>query len=317
MSILVSGSLAYDHIMNFPDSFKNHIMPEQLHILNVCFVVDKLNRNWGGTAGNIAFTVKLLGGEPIIVSALGRDGQDYLDRFKKLTIATEHIAIDHNRNTASAYITTDQDDNQITAFYNGPLETAPGLEKIKEKPAVIIISPTNKDTMINHLNEAADRGAIVVFDPGQQITAFSDIELKKLISRADFVVGNDYEIKLLEERTGWDGKQILEQTKVLITTLGEHGSIISTREGEVIEVASCPPRSFDDPTGAGDAYRAGFLVGLEKNLPFKTCGQIGSVAASYAIETYGTQEHAFTMEEFGERYEKTYGEKLALDNNIS
>lgn len=312
MSILVSGSLAYDHIMNFPDSFKNHIMPEQLHILNVCFMVDKLNRNWGGTAGNIAFTIKLLGQEPTIVSAVGKDGRDYLEYFKKLNISADHISVDNNRNTASAYITTDQDDNQIIAFYNGPLENAPSLAAVTIKPAIVIIAPTNKDTMIKHLNEAADLGAVVVFDPGQQITAFSDIELKKLISRANFVIGNDYEIKLLEERTGWSGQEILEQTKVLITTLGERGSVVSTREGEVIEIAACAPKSFDDPTGAGDAYRAGFFVGLNQKQPLKVCAQMGSVAASYAIETYGTQEHQFTIKEFADRYQKTYGENYPL-----
>ena len=310
MSILVSGSLAYDYIMNFPDSFKNHIMPDQLHILNVSFMVERLERSCGGTAGNIAYTLKLLGGEPIIISAIGRDGGEYEDYLRRRGISTGHIITDPKKLTASAYITTDMDDNQVTAFYNGPLGDAPPVPN--DTIALAIIAPTDKRAMIEHMSECKSRGIPVLFDPGQQITAFADIELKHLISQSYFVIGNDYEIKLLQDKTGWTAQDILKEAKVLITTLGERGSIITTSEGETIEVAPCPPASVDDPTGAGDAFRAGFLVGYEKGLPLKTCAQMGSVAASYAIETYGTQEHAFTKEEFGERYKKTYGEELIL-----
>ena len=186
------------------------------------------------------------------------------------------------------------------------------LRDVKEQFDLVLISPTAKEVMIKHLKEASELGKKAVFDPGQQITVFEEIELKKMISQSHFVVGNDYEIKLLKERTGWSLTEILENTKVLITTLGEKGSTIATAEGEVIDIAPCPPRSFDDPTGAGDAYRAGFFMGFEKGLALKTCGQMGSVAASYAIETYGTQEHAFTKQEFCDRYEKTLWEKLEL-----
>ncbi len=340
MSILISGSLAYDYIMNFPDSFKNHIMPEQIHILNVCFVVDKLERSWGGTAGNIAFTIKMLGANPMIVSAVGKDAKDYLDHFKRFDIATDHIYQDKTKLSASAYITTDMDDNQVTAFYNGPLEETPHLptvipttkeESLAQSPIdgqgslvganltrddkkvnLAIISPTDKTVMMKHLHECHERGIPAMFDPGQQITAFTDIELRSMISKSHFVIGNDYEMKLLQDRTSWSAADILKETNILITTLGEKGSIITTQDGEEINVAPCPPQSVDDPTGAGDAFRAGFLVGFENNLPLKTCAQIGSVAASYAIETYGTQEHAFTKEAFCVRYQKTYGEIINL-----
>lgn len=319
MSILVSGSLAYDYIMNFPDSFKNHILPDQIHILNVCFVVDKLERSWGGTAGNIAYTLKLLGASPILISAIGRDGAEYEEYLRELGIDITHLVTDPNRLSASAHITTDVDDNQITAFYNGPLGGAAmvALTTLLAKPDLVLVSPTEKNVMIKHLREARELGIPAVFDPGQQIPAFTEIELKQMIGQANIVIGNDYEIKLIEERSGWSAKEIIAEGKTLVTTLGAKGSIISTSEGEIIEVAPCHPKSVDDPTGAGDAYRAGFCVGLERKLPLKTCGQIGSVAASYAIESYGTQAHKFTMEEFGERYEKTYGEKLVLDKNIS
>ena len=314
MSILVSGSLVYDYIMDFPDSFKNHILPEQIHILNVCFVVDRLERSWGGTAGNIAYTMKLLGADPLVVSAVGSDGGGYVDYLKKNGLNTDFIKQDEKRSTASAHITTDNEDNQITAFFNGPLDLAEeyNLAAIASPLSVALISPTSKSMMIKHLRDCRERGLPAVFDPGQQITAFTTPELQMMVSQAEFVIGNDYEMKLLQDRTGWDAKKIISETKTLITTLGEQGAIIATPAGEQINVKSCPPKSCDDPTGAGDAFRAGFFVGFERGYNFKTCGQLGAVAASYAIETYGTQTHRFTLPEFSERYEKNYGEKIIL-----
>lgn len=314
MSILVSGSLAYDHIMNFPDSFKNHIMPEKIHILNVCFVVDKLERSWGGTGGNIAYTIKKLGGDPILVSAVGRDAGEYLEHLEKNGIKTNHIIRDDKQLTSSAHITTDADDNQITAFFGGPtiLAAKINIAELEEKPDLAIISPNPKEVMMKHLKQCAELNIEAVFDPGQQMTAFDEIELKKMISGAKFVIGNDYEMNLLEQKTGWNTGEILKNTQVLITTLGEKGSRIKTSAGEEIEVDPCPPRSFDDPTGAGDAFRAGFFTAYKMGHDLKTSARVGSVAASYAIETYGTQAHDFTVAEFSERFEKTYKEKLNL-----
>lgn len=314
MSILVSGSLVYDYIMDFPDSFKNHILPEQIHILNVCFVVDRLERSWGGTAGNIAYTMKLLGADPLIVSAVGNDGTNYVDYLKKIGLDTTIIRQDGKRTTASAHITTDNEDNQITAFFNGPLDLAEecNLTALTKPISIALISPTSKSVMIKHLRECRERGLPAVFDPGQQITAFSPQELQMMVSQAHFVIGNDYEMKLLQDRTGWDAQKILSEDKVIITTLGEQGAVIATPEGEQVTIKSCRPESCDDPTGAGDAFRAGFFVGFERGYNFKTCGQLGATAASYAIETYGTQTHHFTLTEFSERYEKNYGEKITL-----
>lgn len=314
MSILVSGSLVYDYIMDFPDSFKNHILPEQIHILNVCFVVDRLERSWGGTAGNIAYTMKLLGADPLIISAVGNDGASYVDYLKKLGLDTSLIKQDEKQTTASAHITTDKEDNQITAFFNGPLDLAAdcSLTALPKPISVALVSPTSKSVMLKHLRECREYGLPVVFDPGQQITAFSATELHTMVSQADYVIGNDYEMKLLQDRTGWDTKKILSETKYLITTLGEEGAVIATHTGEQIVIKSCQPESCDDPTGAGDAFRAGFFVGVERGYNLKTCGQLGAVAASYAIECYGTQAHKFTLIEFAKRYEKTYGEKINL-----
>ena len=312
MSILVSGSLVYDHIMNFPDSFKSHILPDQIHVLNVCFMVDRLDRSWGGTGGNIAFGLKMLGLDPVLVSAVGSDGKDYVNYLARHGINVENILLDKKTPTASAYITTDVDDNQISAFYNGPLDTAKNIDIKKIKGVgLAIISPTHKEVMKKHLKDCFEIGVKTVFDPGQQITVFSGQELQQMISQSYFVIGNDYEIKLLQERTGWDTQEILKNAKVMITTLGDRGSVVTTSEGEEIEIGACPPRSFDDPTGAGDAFRAGFFAGYELGYNWKVCGQMGSVMASYAIESYGTQVK-FTKEDFVARYEETFKEKIIL-----
>lgn len=314
MSILISGSLAYDYIMDFPDSFKNHILPDQLHILNVSFMVSKLEKGLGGNAGNIAYTIKLLGGKPVIASTLGKDGAEYLAHWKKIGISAEHVINDDKRFTSSAYITTDKDDNQITAFYPGPAERSAEihLKDTAQDISIVLISPTHQHVMLQHLQESRGDGFITVFDPGQQITAFNSQELKTCIDQADFIVGNDYEIKLICERTGWSVKELVGDKRILITTLGERGSVVATA-GEVIEIAPCQPQSVDDPTGAGDAFRAGFFVAYEKKLSLATCAKVGSCAASYAIENYGTQSHTFTIKEFQERYKKTYGEEIDLN----
>lgn len=314
MPILVSGSLCYDHIMNFPDSFKNHIMPSQIHILNVCFMVDKVERSWGGTGGNIAYTMKLLGGEPILLAAAGKDGEEYINRLKLLGVNCNYVVKDTKQLTAGAFITTDADDNQITAFFNGPLvlATQTSVTEVKEKISLALISPNQKEVMVKHLKECFEVGIKTVLDLGQQITVFDGIELKKMVSQADFVIGNDYEIKLLQERTGWSEEEILQNTEVLIITLGEKGSVIKTSSGEKITVGVCAPLSADDPTGAGDAYRAGFFVGFERGFDLRTCGQMGAVAASYSVETYGTQTHKFTKEEFEQRYQKAFGDILEI-----
>lgn len=312
MSILISGSLAYDYIMDFPDSFQKHILPDQLHILNVSFMVNKLEKGFGGTAGNIAYTVKLLGGNPLPVSALGQDSADYVAHFAKYGINTDGVIQDKTILTASAYITTDNKDNQISAFFPGPLERAQELKltQIAQPIETVLISPTHKNVMRQHLEQSRALGCVTVFDPGQQMSSFDQNELRTMVTDSDFIIGNDYEIKLLQEKTGWNVSQIVDKKRTLITTLGEQGSVIRLATGESISVKSCPPAVCTDPTGAGDAYRAGFFVGFSQNLPIRTCAQMGSVAASFAIECYGTQAHHFTPAEFAKRYQNTYHEEI-------
>lgn len=313
MSVLISGSLAYDYIMDFPDSFRNHILPDQIHILNVCFVVDNLKRNFGGVAGNIAYTMNLLGSEPIIFSPLGNDGQDYFNYLKNLRLIVDYINFVEEKMTSSAHITTDKDDNQITAFYNGALAKAVDLsiKNIKNKIEFALISPTQKEAMIKHAKECYEQKIPFCFDPGQQITALTAQELMMVIGQAKFLIGNDYEIKLIQEKTGWGMDDLLKAVEIVIITIGERGSLVITRK-EAIEIGACPADSVDDPTGAGDAYRAGFFSAYVRGLDLRTCGQVGAVAGAYAVEKYGTQNHIFTLEEFKIRYEKNFGSKLEL-----
>lgn len=311
MKILISGSLAYDYIMDFPDSFKNHIIPDHIHILNVSFVVDELKKNFGGTAGNIAYTMKLLGGNPHICGSLGNDAQEYIAHFTSYGIDTDYISISKTTNTASAHIVTDKDDNQITAFYPGALNDIPEIpeELFASNIELAIISATKKESMIAHAKTCYEKKIPMVFDPGQQMTALDPRELCMLIGQAEFLISNDYEMKLMEEKTDWDTHEMLNHVKIVVITHGEKGSSIRTRD-EYIEIAPCPPLSVEDPTGAGDAYRAGFFAMYTKGRDLKTCGQAGSVAATYAVEHYGTQNHLFTLEEFEKRYKETYREKL-------
>lgn len=313
MSILLSGSLAYDYIMDFPDSFRNHILPDQIHILNVCFVVDQLNKNYGGVAGNIGYSMKMLGGEPIVFAPLGKDARDYLEHFKKLGIKTDYMSVSKEKNTASAHITTDKDDNQITAFYGGALSEGADMKvgDVKEEIKFALVSPHDKGAMIKHAKECFDLKIPFCFDPGQQITALSSQEVMAIVGQAKFLIGNDYEIKLIEKKTGWDKQELLNHVEVLITTLGDKGSIIATKD-QIFEIEPCKANSVEDPTGAGDAYRAGFFTAYIQGHDYQTCGQVGAVSAVYAVENYGTQEHKFTLDEFKQRYEDSYGEAIEL-----
>jgi len=313
MPVLISGSLAYDYIMDFPDSFKNHILPDHFHILNVCFVVDQLSKNLGGCAGNIAYTMKLLGGEPLVIAPLGSDAGEYLAHFQKHGINTKYVPLTPDKLSSSAHITTDKDDNQIIAYYNGAGDAAADLSvsQVTEPIDLAIIAPTKKDAMIRHAKECYEKKIPFVFDPSHQLTAFDPRELSMLIGQAKFYIANDYEMKLTEEKTGWDTLEMLNHVEVIIMTLGERGSVVITGN-ERFEIPSCTALSVDDPTGAGDAYRAGFFTAYSQGFDLETCGQVGSLAATYAVEHYGTQNHFFTRASFEERFQTAFRKTLAL-----
>ncbi|MGC9598866.1 MAG: carbohydrate kinase family protein [Minisyncoccia bacterium] len=325
MAILISGSLAYDYIMDFSGRFRDYIMPKNIHLLNVCFPIRELVKSRGGTAGNIAYTLKLLGSEPVIVSVLGKDGGEYLIHLRRLGIGTRYIAQDKSRFTASAHIVTDRDDNQVAAFFSGadPKLTPPipRIARILRVPhahtttnksgALAIISPSHPHTMRRHMRECAAHGIPAIFDPGQWSSSLTGAAFREMVRTSAITIGNDYEIKLLIERTGWSMRDVLKKTRVLITTFGEKGSAIATAKG-VMRVAPAKPRRVTDPTGAGDSYRAGFLAGLERQYDLTTCGRMGSVAASFCIEHAGTQAHRFTKNEFRARFKKTYGAEVKI-----
>ncbi len=308
MRILVSGSLAYDRIMTFPGRFSDHILPDKIHILNVCFLVNGLTEKFGGTAGNIAYSLKLLGEDPVILSTAGKDFAAYADWLAGHGLSFEGIRRIEEDFTAGAYITTDQSDNQITGFNPGAMNHPCGYDVDGHDPADIlaIVAPGNLEDMRNYPRIYKKRGIRFVLDPGQNITAFSGPELVEMLTGATYLISNDYELELIQNATGLTRADILARVSALITTLGEKGSVIRQGDQEIL-VPPAQPREVKDPTGAGDAFRAGLLKGLCAGLPLDKAGRLGSVSAVYAVERHGTQEHSYTPEEFAVRYEENFG----------
>jgi len=311
MDILISGSLAYDRIMDFPGKFEDHILPEKIHILNVCFTVNSLSEKFGGTAGNIAYSLALLGEHPTILSAAGRDFGLYEAWLKDHGLPLNGIRRIPDELTAGAYITTDLVDNQITGFNPGAMKYSSGYEMdgINPGDTIAIISPGNPEDMLTYSRQYKALGIPYICDPGQQIPILPDGQLAEMIDGSEILISNDYELEMIMNATGLNKDRIREQTRAVITTLGEKGSVVLTGDSEV-EVAVASADKVLDPTGAGDAYRSGLLKGLSmgKNLP--SAAELGATCASFAVETLGTQEHRFTLDQFMERHEKNFG-----DNN--
>ncbi len=306
--ITVTGSLAFDYIMDYPGVFSEHIMPDKIHTLNLSFLVNTLNKQYGGTAGNIAYNLALLKSPVSIVGAVGHDFSQYGEFLKNAGVDISKIKIIEDEITSSAYIMTDSSDNQITAFYPGTMTKNSSLS-IDGNPDLVVISPNDPKAMVKFADECKSRKIQYMLDPGMQLPSLDKNDLKNMINGATILIGNDYEIALLKEKTSLDYADLLSQVQVLITTLGSKGSIIQ-KEEQMIDVKSAKPNEVLDPTGAGDAYRAGFLAGYIKKFDLKVCGQMGSVASCFAIEKYGTTSHKFTVEEFRERYKQNFGEML-------
>ena len=296
--------------MDFPDSFGEHILPDKIKALSVSFMVQNLNKNFGGTAGNIAYTLALLK-QPtsILASAGAKDFDEYAAHIKNVGIDSDTIAIVNDEFTATAYIMTDKNNCQITGFYPGAMTQDTRLTLTNGQFAVI--SPTVSAAMENFVSAAKKNQIPYLYDPAQQIPRLTTNQLANGVERAEIVIGNDYEIALMMERTGFSKKDMLSKTKVLVTTLGEEGSLIETKN-ETISVGVAKPDMIVDPTGAGDAYIAGFIVGYTRQLPLQICGQLGATTAAYAIEQYGTQNHRFTREQFNDRYRESFGENSPL-----
>ncbi|MFP4212993.1 MAG: carbohydrate kinase family protein [Desulfohalobiaceae bacterium] len=310
MHIYVSGSLAYDRIMNFPDKFSNHILPDKIHILNVCFLVQDLEEKFGGTAGNIAYTLSLLQEKPVLISQAGSDFQRYQDWLQKHGISLHGVRFLQDVPTASAYITTDRADNQITAFNPGAMSypTNGFFQDFQARDSLAIVSPGNLEDMQQFPGIYRDLGLPFILDPGQNIPAFKAQQLTEMLKGSRALIVNDYELSLIQEATGLDKPGLLELTQAVITTLGEEGSLIQERGQEEQRVPAAQVLEPVDPTGAGDAYRAGLIKGLAQGLDLAKAARVASVSACYAVEHKGTQEHYFTPQEFWDRYQSNFGQ---------
>lgn len=308
MNIYVTGSLAFDRIMSFPDKFSNHILPDKIHILNVCFLVDGLTERFGGTAGNIAYSLALLDEKSVILSQVGKDFAAYDDRLHQFGFSVEGIRTLDQEFTAGAYITTDQSDNQITGFNPGAMKypCQYDMSKINGDDALGIISPGNLGDMIDHPKYYRENKIPFIFDPGQQIPAFTSEQLKEAFLDAEILITNDYELEMIMNTTGMSKDDILDSVVYLITTLGEKGSAVNCK-GEETFVDVVPAEAVVDPTGAGDAFRSGLLKGLSLGKTVVDACKLGATCATYAVEKNGTQEHFFTMDEFTARYEAVFG----------
>jgi len=311
MSALICGSMAFDTIMVFRDRFKNHILPEKVHILNVAFHVPEMRREFGGCAGNIAYNLKLLGGDPLPMATVGSDFGPYALWLEERGIDLRHITVLDGTYTAQAFITTDMDDNQITAFHPGAMDGA-HANRVDDAAGVSIgmVSPDGRQGMLEHAEQFVAAGIPFIFDPGQGLPQFGGEELVNFIDQSTWVCVNDYESELLQERTGMSPHEIAERVEALIVTLGGDGSHIYT-ENRRIEVPAARVRDVVDPTGCGDAYRAGLLYGLMHAMDWETTGRIAALMGAIKIERHGTQNHSFDVDEFRSRYYESFGDELA------
>ena len=310
MRTLICGSLAFDSIMVFQDHFKHHILPDKIHMLNVSFLVPEMRREFGGCAGNIAYNLKLLGGEPVIMATVGDDFGVYAERLDGLGISREAIRHMPGNYTAQAFITTDLADNQITAFHPGAMNFSHQNDASQAHEIGLgIVSPDGRDGMLNHCRQFHAAGIPFVFDPGQGMPLFSGDELLEMVGLADYVTLNDYEAELLQARTGLSLDALAAKVKCLVVTRGEAGSRFYVA-GKVIEIPVVPAAQVLDPTGCGDAFRAGLLYGIARELDWETTGQLASVMGAIKIEQRGGQNHQPSRDDIAARLKQAFGKSL-------
>ena len=299
MASIICGSLAFDTIMNFEGRFADQIMPDQLHILNVSFLVPSLRRDFGGCAGNIAYSLKLLGGSPLPMATIGQDGGVYLERLQQLGIGDEFVLTIADAYTAQAMIITDMDNNQINGFHPGAMEQAWRTQVVARGDIKLgIIAPDGRDAMLQHATQFAAADIPFVFDPGQQLPRFDGAELRNFVEQASWVAVNDYEGKMLSDRTGWDTAEISRHVRGLIVTVGAMGSEVWV-DGHRTHVPAIPAAAVVDPTGCGDAYRGALLFGLEQGWPLERCAQLGNHLGSIKIAQRGPQNYSAALADLG------------------
>lgn len=307
---LICGSIAFDTIMVFPDRFKAHILPDKIHMLNVSFLVPQLRREFGGCAGNIAYNLRLLGDVGYPMATAGRDFAPYAEWMARTGVPSDYIKVIESEHTAQAFITTDLDDNQITAFHPGAMQHS-HLNAVAQASdiGIGIVAPDGRDGMLQHAAQFQAAGVPFIFDPGQGLPMFNGDDLRSFIEQATWVAVNEYEWQLLQDRTKLSARDVASKVKALIVTRGAEGSTIHTRDGD-IAIPAAKPGAVVDPTGCGDAYRAGLLHGLLHGLDWATTGRIASLMGAIKIESRGTQNHSFSRAEFDARYKESFGKVL-------
>ena len=309
---LICGSIAYDNIMVFDGRFREHILPDKIHILNVSFLVPQLRREFGGCAGNIAYNLRLLGDTGYPMATVGNDFAPYGEWMKATGVPRDYVKAIDAELTAQAFITTDLDDNQITAFHPGAMQRS-HLNQVRDATGITlgIVAPDGRDGMVQHAAQFAAAGIPFIFDPGQGLPMFGGEDLRAFIGQARWVAVNDYEWQLMQQKTGWTAREVMERVEALIVTQGARGSVIHLK-GREIAIPCAKARQVVDPTGCGDAYRAGLIHGLLRGLDWETTGRIASLMGTIKIEARGTQNHRFTAAEFADRYRASFGVALSV-----
>ncbi len=309
--IIVTGTLAYDYIMDFPGKFADHILPEKIHKLNISFHIDDFAKMRGGTAGNVSYTFGLLGTPHILFSVAGLGFEEYKKKFEEIGIDLSHVVYDPTKKISTGFAFTDAADDQIWGFYNGAAENSIHLDvtTIAKPSDLVLVGPISEEVVIHLAKQCITAGIPYMFDPGMTLSKIAPENIALGVTHSRYIVGNDYEIELMRSRVkNWDA---ITKDKIVITTFGAKGAEI-VDNGKKYSIPIAINNGVLDPTGAGDAWRAGFLAGVEKGKDIQISGQMGAVAASFAIEKYGTQEHTYTKEQFLQRYEKSFGETLAF-----
>lgn len=313
-SVVITGSVAYDYLMHFPGRFRDHILPDQLEHVSLSFLADSMRRDRGGVAANIAYTMKLLGGDPLIFATVGEDFGDYRRWLESHGISTAQIIDIPDELTATFFVSTDDDQNQIANFYTGAMAHARHYSLASRgltDASLVVISPNDPQAMLNYADECRALGIPFAFDPSQQTARFDGDAFRRAVPGAAYLLCNEYELAMIQNKTGWNLDDVVVQVGALVLTLGKKGSAIYTN-GAVVEVPAAALRCLEDPTGAGDAYRGGFFTAAQAGLPLAVCGKVGSLCSAYALEQMGTTAHTFTRAQFVARYEETFGPEPAL-----
>ena len=310
MSALICGSIAFDTVMVFHGRFRDHILPDRIHLLNVSFLVPSLRRNFGGCAGNIAYNLALLGGAGAPMATVGHDFAPYANWLRVRSVDLAHVRTVEHEYTAQAFITTDLDDNQITAFHPGAMSQS-HLNRVPDGGGITlgVVAPDGRDGMVEHAAQFAEAGIPLLFDPGQGLPMFDGPQLLDFVSKSTWIAVNDYEAQLLMERTGLTLAEVAKRVRALVVTRGAEGSVIHA-DGREIQIPAARPEAVVDPTGCGDAYRAGLIFGLQNGLDWETTGRVASLMGAIKIAHSGTQHHRFTRDEFEDRFRAAFGRAL-------